>query len=89
MTGPVTVIAGGGDPMAQPPLRRVYDEFRVLHPGVEWDVRALPGGGPEWDRLARALLASDEPVDLVMIDGQQVRTGLATGCLPISGQTGS
>jgi len=80
-TGSVTVIAGGGDPMAQPPFRKIYDDFKALHPGVEWDVRPLPGGGPEWDRLARALLASGEPVDLTMIDGQQVRAWARDGLL--------
>ena len=59
--------------MAEPPLRAVFDEFVALHPGVTWDIRALAGGGPEWDRLARALIASGEPVDLTMIDGQQLR----------------
>ncbi|HEY7702887.1 MAG TPA: hypothetical protein VIB02_11285, partial [Candidatus Limnocylindrales bacterium] len=59
--------------MAEPPLRRVFDDFAAQHPGVSWDIRALPGGGPEWDRLARAMLASGEPVDLVMINGQQLR----------------
>ena len=81
LTGPLTVIAAGGDPMAQPPLRTVYDDFKTLHPGITWDVRALPGGGPEWDRLARALLASGEPVDMVMMDGQQVRAWARDGLL--------
>jgi ABC-type glycerol-3-phosphate transport system substrate-binding protein len=81
LTGPLTVIAAGGDPMAQPPLRKVYDDFTTLHPGITWDVRALPGGGPEWDRLARALLASGEPVDLLMMDGQQVRAWARDGLL--------
>jgi ABC-type glycerol-3-phosphate transport system substrate-binding protein len=79
--GPVTIISGGGDPMAEPPLRKVFDEFAARHPGLEWDVRALPGGGPEWDRLARALLASGEPVDLVMINGQQLRAWARDGLL--------
>jgi ABC-type glycerol-3-phosphate transport system substrate-binding protein len=81
LTGPVTVIAGSTDPMSQPALRQVYDDFRVLHPGVEWDVRALSGGGPEWDRLARAMLAAGEPVDLTTIDGQQVRAWARDGPL--------
>ena len=79
--GPVTIISGGGDPMAEPPLRKVFDEFGARHPGLAWDVRALPGGGPEWDRLARALLASGEPVDLVMINGQQLRAWARDGLL--------
>lgn len=81
LAGSVTVIAGGGDPMAQPALRAVYDDFAAQHPGLTWDVRALPGGGPEWDRLARALLASGEAVDLVMMDGQQVRAWAREGLL--------
>jgi ABC-type glycerol-3-phosphate transport system substrate-binding protein len=79
--GPLTMIAGGGDPMTEPPLRKVFDDFAALHPGVEWDVRPIPGGGPEWDRLARALLASGEPVDLSMIDGQQLRSWVRDGLL--------
>ena len=80
-TGPVTVIAGGADPMGEPPIGKVYDDFQALHPGVAWDVRALPGGGPEWDRLARAQIASGESVDLIMMDGQQVRAWARDGLL--------
>jgi ABC-type glycerol-3-phosphate transport system substrate-binding protein len=80
-TGQLTMIAGGGDPMAEPPLRKVFDAFASQHPGLSWDVRALPGGGPEWDRLARALLASGEPVDLTMINGQQLRSWARDGLL--------
>ena len=80
LTGPLTLIAGG-DPLAEPPLRNVFDDFGAMHPGIEWDIRALSGGGPEWDRLARALLASGEPVDLIMIDGQQVRAWARDGLL--------
>ena len=74
-------MIASGDPLAEPPLRKVLDDFVALHPGVMWDVRALPGGGPEWDRLARALLASGEPVDLIMINGQQVRSWARDGLL--------
>ena len=80
LTGPLTMIAGG-DPLAEPPLSKVFDDFSALHPGIDWDVRALSGGGPEWDRLARALLESGEPVDLIMIDGQQVRAWARDGLL--------
>jgi ABC-type glycerol-3-phosphate transport system substrate-binding protein len=79
--GPVTMIAGGGDLMAEPPLAKVFDDFAAQHPGVTWDLRSLPGGGPEWDRLARALLASGEPVDLTIIDGQQLRSWARDGLL--------
>ncbi len=81
VTGPVTLIAGGGDPFAEPPLRTVFDAFATAHPGIEWDVRSLPGGGPEWDRLARSLIESGEPVDLTTIDGQQVRAWARDGLL--------
>jgi ABC-type glycerol-3-phosphate transport system substrate-binding protein len=77
----MTVIAGGGDPFAEPPLRRVYDDFRAINPRIEWDIRSLPGGGAEWDRLARSLVTSGEPVDLTMIDGQQVRAWARDGLL--------
>src|SRR5687767_1355412 len=61
LAGSVTVLAIGGDPYADPVVRKVYEDFRTEHPGIEWDIRPLPGGGPEWDRLARAALASGEP----------------------------
>ena len=80
VAGRVTIIAGG-DPLGEPPLRAVYDGFRALHPGIEWDIRPLPGGGPEWDRLARGLLASGESVDLTMINGQQVGGWVRDGLL--------
>ena len=77
----ITAVVAGGDPSAEPVLKRVYDDFRALHPDVEWDIRALTGGGPEWDRLARASIASGEPVDLVFINGQQVRGWIRDGLL--------
>jgi multiple sugar transport system substrate-binding protein len=80
-TGQVTLIASGADPMSEPPLRKVFDDFATNHPDLQWDVRALQGGGPEWDRLARALLASGEPVDLIMINGQQLRAWTRDGLL--------
>lgn len=76
----ITVLTGG-DPTAEPTLKKVYDDFAMLNPGVEWDIRALTGGGPEWDRLARASIASGEPVGLVMINGQQVRGWIRDGLL--------
>jgi ABC-type glycerol-3-phosphate transport system substrate-binding protein len=81
LAGPITMIAGGGDPAAEPALRTVLDGFVAEHPGIEWDIRPLPGGGPEWDRLARGLLASGETVDLTMINGQQVRAWSRDGLL--------
>jgi ABC-type glycerol-3-phosphate transport system substrate-binding protein len=79
-SGPITLV-GGGDPMSEPALAKVLNDFAGLHPGLSWDVRALSGGGPEWDRLARALVASGEPVDLIMIDGQQLRSWARDGLL--------
>ena len=82
LSGPITVVTGaGGDPTVRPALQRVYDGFKARNPAIEWDIRAIPGGGPEWDRLARALVASGEPVGLVVIDGQQVRGWLRDGLL--------
>jgi raffinose/stachyose/melibiose transport system substrate-binding protein len=78
---PITVVSHAGDPGTEPALLRVFDDFKAQHPGVEWDIRELPGGGPEWDRLARATLASGEPVGLVMINGQQVRGWVRDGLL--------
>ena len=65
----------------EPALKQVYDDFKARNPAIEWDIRALPGGGPEWDRLARATVTSGEPVGLVMIDGQQVRGWVRDGLL--------
>ena len=76
-TGPITVLTHAGDIESEPALMKVYDDFKAQNPGIEWDIRALPGGGPEWDRLARAAIASGEPVGLVMINGQQVRGWVA------------
>jgi raffinose/stachyose/melibiose transport system substrate-binding protein len=81
MAGPITLITIGGDPSSLPPLQQVYDGFRALHPGVEWDIRAIPGGGPEWDRLARTTITSGEPVGLLMINGQQLRGWVRDGLL--------
>ena len=85
LSGPITLLAAGGGPMAEPALKKVFDDFRALHPGIEWDIRSLPGGGPEWDRLARASIASGEPVGLVMINGQQVRGWVRDGLLAALG----
>jgi ABC-type glycerol-3-phosphate transport system substrate-binding protein len=81
LSGPITVLHGGGDPGAEPALKKVYDDFRAQNPGIEWDIRALTGGGPEFDRLGRAALAAGEPVGLVMMDGQQVRGWVHDGLL--------
>lgn len=78
----ITVLVGsGGDPAAVPSLQAVYDEFAAQRAAVEWDIRLLPGGGPEWDRAARATLASGEPVSFVTINGQQVRGWVRDGLL--------
>ena len=69
LSGPITVLTGGGDPSTEPALKKVYDDFKAQNPAIEWDIRAIPGLGPEWDRLARAALESGEPVGLVMLDG--------------------
>jgi len=79
---PILVLAGSGaDPNTAPALKKVYDDFAAQNPGVEWDIRLLPGGGPEWDRRARAAVASGEDVGLVLINGQQVRGWVRDGLL--------
>lgn len=72
LAGPITLLHGGGDPAAEPALKKVYDDFKALNPGIEWDIRALPGGGSEVDRLARAAVEAGEPVGLLVMDGQQI-----------------
>ena len=78
---PVTVISHAGDPGTEPALLKVFDDFKAQRPGIAWDIRELPGGGPEWDRLARSAMASGEPVDLVEINGQQLRGWVRDGLL--------
>jgi len=81
LSGPVTVLTEGTDPSTIPAVKQVYDDFRTLHPAIDWDIRPIPGFGPEWDRLARAELASGEPVGLVMLDGLFVRAWTRDGLL--------
>jgi ABC-type glycerol-3-phosphate transport system substrate-binding protein len=81
VSGPITLLATGADPNAQPALRKIYDDFKAQNPSVEWDIRSIAGTGPEWDRLARASIAAGEPIDLLMINGQQVRGWVRDGLL--------
>jgi arabinogalactan oligomer/maltooligosaccharide transport system substrate-binding protein len=81
LSGSITALVEGGDPSTEPALKKVYDDFKAQHPAVEWDLRALPGFGPDWDRLARAALESGEPVGLVMLDGMFVRAWARDGLL--------
>jgi ABC-type glycerol-3-phosphate transport system substrate-binding protein len=78
---PITLLHGGGDPRVEPALWRVYQDFAAQHPEVDWDIRPIPGGGPDWDRLARAQVAAGEPVGLIVMDGQQVRSWARDGLL--------
>jgi ABC-type glycerol-3-phosphate transport system substrate-binding protein len=78
---PITLLHGGGDPRVEPALWQVYKDFAALHAEVTWDIRAIPGGGPDWDRLARAQVAAGEPVGLIVMDGQQVRSWARDGLL--------
>ena len=80
-TGRITVLAEGGDSAIEPALKRVYDDFRAQNPSVEWDIRPIPGLGPDWDRLARAALESGEPVGLLILDGLFVRAWTRDGLL--------
>ncbi len=79
LSGPITLLAG--DPGTEPARRQVYDDFKAQNPGIEWDMRAIPGFGADWDRLARAALESGEPVGLVIIDGLFVRAWARDGLL--------
>lgn len=76
--GPITVLTHLGDEDA---LGTIGAQFKAQNPGIEWDTRALPGGGPEWDRLARGAIASGEPIDLITINGQQLRGWVRDGLL--------
>jgi arabinogalactan oligomer / maltooligosaccharide transport system substrate-binding protein len=81
LSGPITVLTDGGDPSTEPALKRVYDDFKAQNPGIDWDIRVIPGFGAELDRLARAALESGEPVGLVTIDGLFVRAWTRDGLL--------
>ena len=81
LAGAITVLSGGGDPSTEPALKKVYDDFKAHNPLIEWDIRAIPGLGPEWDRLARATLESGEPVGFVLLDGLFVRAWTRDGLL--------
>ena len=81
LAGPITLLAGG-DPGTEPALQKVYDDFKAHHPGIEWDIRALPGGGPEWDRLARAAIdvrRARRPRDDQRADSSRVGAGRPAG----------
>lgn len=80
VSGSITVLAEG-DPWTEPAPKKIYDDFKAQNPGVDWDIRAIPGLGPEWDRLARAALASGEPVGLVIVDGLFIRAWARDGLL--------
>ncbi len=81
LSGVITLLAEGGDPRAEPALKKVYDDFKAQNPGVEWDIRGISGLGPDWDRLARAALESGDPIGLVMLDGLFVRAWTRDGLL--------
>jgi ABC-type glycerol-3-phosphate transport system substrate-binding protein len=80
LSGSITALTEG-DLRAEPALGKVFDDFKAQNPAIEWDIRAIPGLGPEWDRLARAALASGEPVGLVMLDGLFIRAWARDGLL--------
>ena len=75
------MLVPGTDTSTQNTQQKVYDDFKADNPGVEWDIRSIAGTGPEWDRLARAAIAAGEPIDLLMINGQQVRGWIRDGLL--------
>jgi len=81
LSGPITVLTEGNDPSTEPSVQKVYDDFKAENPAIDWDIRAIPGLGPEWDRLARAALESGEPIGLVMLDGLFVRAWTRDGLL--------
>ena len=79
-SGPITLLAEG-DPGTAPAMKKVYDDFKAQNPAIEWDIRAIPGLGPDLDRLARAAMESGEPVELVILDGLFVRAWARDGLL--------
>ena len=81
VSGTITALVEGGDPTMEPALRKVFDDFKAQNPAMTWDIRGIPGFGPEWDRLARASLESGDPVGLVILDGLFVRAWARDGLL--------
>jgi ABC-type glycerol-3-phosphate transport system substrate-binding protein len=81
LSGPITLLLEGPDPGTDVALQKVYDDFKALNPGITWDIRAIAGLGPDWDRLARAELASGEPVGLIQVDGLFIRAWTRDGLL--------
>jgi ABC-type glycerol-3-phosphate transport system substrate-binding protein len=81
LSGSITVLAEGGDPTIEPALKKVFDDFGARNPAVSWDIRPIPGLGPEFDRLARAEMESGEQVGLIVIDGLFVRAWTRDGLL--------
>jgi arabinogalactan oligomer / maltooligosaccharide transport system substrate-binding protein len=80
LSGSITALTEG-DLSTEPALKKVFDDFKAQHPAIEWDIRAIQGLGPEWDRLSRAALESGEPVGLVMLDGLFIRAWTRDGLL--------
>ena len=80
LAGPITVLTEG-TAGSEPAVTKVFDDFKAQNPGVEWDIRAIPGLGPDFDRLARAQLESGEPVGLLILDGLFIRAWTRDGLL--------
>jgi ABC-type glycerol-3-phosphate transport system substrate-binding protein len=81
LSGSITALVEGGDPTTEPALRKVFDDFKAQNPAIAWDIRGIPGFGPDWDRLSRAALESGEPVGLVILDGLFIRAWTRDGLL--------
>ena len=80
LSGTITLLAEGRSGHRAGP-EAVFDDFKAQNPAIDWDIRAIPGLGPEWDRLARAAMESGEPVGLVMLDGLFIRAWARDGLL--------
>jgi len=79
---PITALVEGGDPTTEPALRKVFDDFKAQNPAIAWDIRGIPGLGPDWDRIAVRPVVG-EPVGLVILDGLfRSSVGRVTGCWP-------
>jgi ABC-type glycerol-3-phosphate transport system substrate-binding protein len=79
LSGTITLLTEGADPSSEPSLKKVYDDFKTQNPAIDWDIRAIQGLGPDWDRLARAALEAGEPIGLVMLDGLFIRAWARDG----------
>ncbi len=79
ITGTITLL-NAGNLDSTPYRKKVYDDFKAQHAGLEFDIRALPTDAG-WDQQARTTIQSGDAVDLLAINGQFIRAWVRDGLL--------